>query len=124
MVTRQWRKSRTFGEACRHAWNGVYFAVREEKNFRVQLLVYALALVLGIVVRLPAHDLALVVLVSSFILTLEMVNTALEALANIVNPAYQEGLRLVKDVSAGAVFVASAAAVVIGLLLFIPALLY
>ncbi|MBI4021822.1 MAG: diacylglycerol kinase family protein [Candidatus Andersenbacteria bacterium] len=124
MTTRQWRKSRTFGEACWHAWDGVYFAARQEKNFRVQLVVYAMAMVLGVVLGLPARDLALVVLVSSFILTLEMVNTAIEALANVVDPKYHEGLRLVKDVAAGAVLVTSAAAIVIGLFLFIPALLY
>lgn len=123
MATRAWRKSQTFGEACRHAWDGVRLAATREKNIRIQLALYILALVLSAVI-LPARDAALVVVVSSVILALEMINTAIESLADVVDARYHEALRAVKDMTAGAVFVVSAAAVAVGLLLFVPALVY
>lgn len=124
MVARQWQKSRTVGEAFWHAWEGVRWAAKQEKNFRIQIAVYGLALALGAVLGLPARDMALIVLSAAVILGLEMVNTAVETLADAVDAHYHERLRLVKDLAAGAVLVASAAAVAVGLLLFGPALVY
>lgn len=120
---RSWRKSRTFGEACRHAWEGVRFAVVHERNFRIQLAVYAVVAALGVWVNLSAVAWALVLLASAFILSMELINTAIETLANTVNAAWDDQLRTVKDLAAGAVLVASISALAVGLLLFLPALL-
>jgi len=122
-MPRQWRKSRTFSEAFRHAWDGMRFAFKNERNFRVQLVIYVSVLLLGLAIQLSATSLALIVLAASIILVLELVNTAIEVLSNVVSPEYHEGLRRVKDIAAGSVMVASIAAVLVGLLLFIPALL-
>lgn len=123
MAVNAWRKSKTLGEACRHAWDGIRVAVIKERNVRIQLAVYGLALIVGALV-LPVRDVVLVIIVSSTILALEMVNTAIESLADVVDARYHEALRTVKDLTAGAVLVVSAAAVVGGLLLFVSALVY
>ena len=122
-MPRQWRKSRTFSEASRHAWEGMRFAFKNENNLRIQLVVYVVVLLLGLVFRLSAVSLAVIILVASIILALELVNTAIEVLSNAVSPEYNEELRHVKDIAAGSVMVVSIAAILIGLLLFVPALL-
>ena len=119
----QWQKSKTIAEASRHAWDGVRGAFTAERNFRVQLIVFGAALLLGWLLGLPASGLAMIMLAGTLVGCLELINTALENLSNVVSPAYQEVLRGVKDMAAGAVLLGSIGAVLVGLLLFIPALL-
>jgi diacylglycerol kinase len=122
-MSQGWHKSRTFAEVFRHAGDGVRHAFKNERNLRVQLVVYVVALLLGWWLQLSVLSLALVVLASGFIMSLELFNTAVEDLSNIINPTYHKGLQRVKDVAAGAVLVASITAIIIGLLLFGSALL-
>jgi diacylglycerol kinase len=117
-----WEKSKTLAEASGHAWDGVLGAIKSERNVRIQIIIYIVAFLLGWLLGLPAASLALILLVGSFIVCLELINTALETLANVINPNYHEALRNVKDMAAGAVLIASLAAIAIGLLLFIPAI--
>jgi len=121
-MDRQWQKSRTFWEACGHALVGIRHTFQGERNFRIQLVIYAVALLAGLLLKLSATSLAVMILAAVVILTLESINTALEALSNVVSHQYNTELRYVKDVAAGAVLLASVGAILIVLLLFIPAL--
>jgi diacylglycerol kinase len=58
------------------------------------------------------------------VLILELINTAIEAIVDMVSPEIQEKAKIAKDVSAGAVLVASIAAVFIGGLIFLPKILH
>jgi diacylglycerol kinase len=121
-MEKQWQKSRSFWEACGHAVDGIGRAIKQERNFRIQLVMYVLVLTIGWLLNISYIGLALIILTAVLILALELINTALETLSNVVSPEYSQELRYVKDVAAGAVMIMSLAAIVIGLLLFIPAL--
>lgn len=114
---KNWDRSRTLAEACRYAGRGVVYSIKADRNARFQLVVMVIVLVSAVWLRLPWADLAMVVLVSALVLSLEMVNTAVEEIANLVQPELHERVRNLKDAAAGAVLVASLAAVVVGLLL-------
>lgn len=119
---RGWSKSRTFREACRYAWRGMVFGVKAERNMRIQLTVCVAVLISAVLLALPPVELAVIILVSVLVLALEMVNTAAEELANIVKPEFHERVRRFKDATAGAVLLASLAAIFIGWLLLGPPL--
>lgn len=77
-------------------------------------------MILGIVFKITTSEWLHLTLIISFVLILELVNTAIEETINIISPEIQERAKIAKDVSAGAVLVSSIAAAIIGVFLFIP----
>lgn len=113
LSARRWgRSARAAGAGLRHTWV-------HEPNFRLQLGAAALALALAAWLRAP---LAPIVLVSALVLALELVNTAVEALTDLVSPQQHPLARVAKDAAAGAVLLASAFAVLVGLAVLGPPL--
>ena len=56
------------------------------------------------------------------VLALETLNTAIEKLVDFVSPGYRKEAGLVKDIAAGAVLIAAIAAVIVGIIVFVPKL--
>lgn len=109
-------KNQPFGRRLRHAVDGIAAALRSEASLRTQVVLgLAAALVLAWL-RPPAIWVALCVLAAAMVLALELVNTALEQLADRLHPELHPRIRIAKDCAAGAVLIASICAVVIGLL--------
>ncbi len=105
------------------AFEGLKTAIKKGKNFRIQLFVGSLTVLLGLILKLnPVEWLALIILIS-FVLILELVNTSLEAIVDMVSPEIQDKAKIAKDVAAAAVLISSLAAVLAGLILFLPKLL-
>ena len=89
---------------------------------RIQVIIYAAAIILALWVGLDPTQQVLIVLAATLIVVLEMVNTVVEELADMVQPTYHERVGHLKDIIAGAVMVASFSAILIALLLFGPPL--
>lgn len=106
----------------RYAFDGVRY-VLSEPNFRIQLGILALALIAAGLFRVEPVDWLAIVLVSLAVLIMEMLNTVIESLVDLVAPEYQPLARIAKDVAAGAVLLAAIAAVIVGSYIFIPRLL-
>jgi len=77
---------------------------------------------LGLYLRLGAVQWAVLVLTYGLVLVAELLNSALEALTDLVSPAYHPLAERAKDVAAGAVLVAAVASVAVGLLILGPPL--
>ncbi|WP_051913547.1 diacylglycerol kinase [Thermus caliditerrae] len=107
---------RSFG----YAWEGVRYAWRVQRNFRVEVCLAALAL--GLALWLGV-SLVPVLLLTVLVLSLELLNTALEALTDLASPVYHPLAKRAKDTAAGAVLLASLTAFLLGLYLFLPPLL-
>lgn len=90
------------------------------RNFRIQVFLGILAVTLGAFFEISVFEWLALILIIASVLILELINTAIEEIVNIVSPEIQERARVAKDVSAGAVLIASLAAVFIGALLFFP----
>jgi diacylglycerol kinase len=77
---------------------------------------------LGVILKLPAFSWALLVLAIGMVVCTEAMNTAVEVLADRVTLEQDQSIGITKDLAAGAVLLSSLAAVVVGLLIFIPPL--
>lgn len=117
-----YHKSDSLGEASQHAWSGVWVAFATERNLRIQAVVYVIVLAVAILVQLSFLEVAMIVLAATVVMALEMVNTAVEHFADVVEPRYSKVVGRIKDFTAGAVLLTSIAAVVVGLLLIVPPL--
>ncbi|MCS6937192.1 MAG: diacylglycerol kinase [Candidatus Bipolaricaulota bacterium] len=96
---------------------GVY-AQRSRRNLVVEGLCGLAALGLGLALQLDALRLGVILLTIALVIALEMVNTAIESLLDVVQPDLHPTVKRIKDVSAGAVLIVSLGAVALGLLLF------
>jgi diacylglycerol kinase len=110
---------RSFG----FAGQGVWHAVCTQRNVRVQLLAGAGAVVLGLVLGITATDWAAIVLAIGLVLTAETFNTVVEAIVDLCTSEYHPLAKIAKDTAAGAVLIASAAAVGVGIAVFLPRLI-
>ena len=109
-------KNRPFPERLRHATAGIATAWRGESSFRAQTALAAAAAITLAILRPPLVWVALCLVSAAMVLALELVNTALESLADRLHPEIHPAIRAAKDCAAAAVLVAAATAAVIGLL--------
>ncbi|HBB73565.1 MAG TPA: diacylglycerol kinase [Planctomycetaceae bacterium] len=105
------------------AFRGVAVAVRGHVSFAAHLPAAAAAVALGACLGLDAGEWCLVALAIGGVLGAEAFNTAIEELAKAVGTYPDDGIRDALDVASGGVLVAVTAAVVVGLVLFVPKLL-
>ena len=101
-----------------HAWRGVAAAWRSEVHLRLHGLATVAVVALGFYCRLGRLEWALVTLAVGLVWSLELVNTAVEAVVNLVSPEYHPLAGKVKDMAAGAVLTAAIGAAVVGLIVF------
>ena len=100
-----------------HAYQGIIYALRTQRNMRIHAVVAALVLVAGLLVGVSALELAALVLTIMIVFVTEILNTALEFVVDLVTKEYHPLAKLAKDVSAGAVLVSSVGAVLVGYLI-------
>lgn len=81
-----------------------------------------LAVVIGFVLGLSAGEWVAVVLAIGIVMATEVVNTAIEYLADAVHPEMDPGIRRAKDAAAGGVLIASVAAAAVGAIVYLPKL--
>ena len=99
-------KNQRFRARLGFALRGLAHALRTEASLRLQALAGAAALVALLVLRPPAVWWALVLLASAAVLSAELLNTAIEHLADLLHPQQSPAIRLVKDCAAAAVLIA------------------
>ena len=105
-----------------YAFTGIYDLLRSEPNTRIHLLATVCALIAGILLRISKTEWCIILVVIALVWAAEAFNTAIEKLTDHLFPEYHETARFTKDVAAGAVLVCAIAALVCGLIIFIPKL--
>jgi len=113
-------RSTSLPRAFGYAVLGVWRAVRNEANLRIELALGVLALALAYWLGAP---LVPVVLAAGLVLTAELFNSAIEALVDLASPERQELAAAAKDMAAGGVLVAALCAFLVGLAILGPPLL-
>ncbi len=113
----------SFWEGFQFASEGLLYAFRTQRNFRVHLAAAFAVIILGAWLRLPRQSWAILALIIGLVLTAEMINTAAEALVDLTSPEYHPLAKLVKDLMAGAVLIVALISVIVGLLILGPPLL-
>jgi undecaprenol kinase len=112
-------KNQAFAARLGFALRGLAYAVRTERSVRIQLLALVLVIAALVVLKPGALWWALVLISSSAVLAAELVNTAVERLADELHPQDSPGIGLVKDCAAAAVLVAVLGAVAVGMSLIV-----
>jgi diacylglycerol kinase (ATP) len=101
-----------------YAFQGILYATRTQTNMRIHLVAAAFAMFASLFLRLERAYVAIVVLCIALVIALELVNTAIEAVVDLMTVAHHPLAKIAKDAAAGAVLVVSMAAVIVGYLAF------
>ncbi len=107
--------------AC--AGRGFLLVLQGERHMKVHLVAFAFVLAAGFYFRLSPWEWVCLLGVSVLVLTLEMVNAALEHTLDLLHPGEHPTVGAAKDIMAGAVLVAVCLALVVGAILFLPHML-
>ena len=105
------------------AIEGLISALKNEKHMKVHILAAIIIVILAIVINASKVEILIISLSVSFVVITELVNTAVEAIIDLVSPERHPLAKLAKDVAAGAVLVAAINALCVGYLLFYDKLL-
>ena len=107
-----------------YAGQGVGYAFRTQRNFRIHLIIGAIALSLSLYFHLSAVACSIISLTTALVLVLELLNTALEAVVDLtVGREFHQLAKIAKDCAAGAVLIAAIAALMIASVLLLPNIL-
>ena len=91
----------------RHAFDGLFWTMLAEQNFRVMIALVILTLIVGVWLPLKFWQWTALVIASVLMLVVELINTAIEKAMDLVLPASLEEIKVIKHIMAGAAFVAS-----------------
>jgi len=101
-----------------HAGKGVVVFLKTTPNAWIQLLIFLIALSLGIYFHITSTEWMFLVLAAGFVFAAEAFNTAIEIDIDLTSPEFHPYARDTKDVAAGAVLIASVTALIIGVVIF------
>ena len=115
----EWNK---FLRSFPYAWSGIIHTFKTQRNMRIHGMVTILVLILLWWLNVPRGDVLLVFFCIALVMSLELVNTAIEAVVDLVTEEWHPQAKIAKDVAAGAVLFSVFISVIIGLYVFVPPL--
>lgn len=111
---------RSFKKSLSHAFAGLGYAFREERNFQIEFVIGVIVVMLSLLFPLSSVERSVMFLLIGTVLTLELFNTAFERLLDMLKPRIHPYVKVVKDMVAGAVLIGSLTSLIIGLIIFLP----
>ena len=109
-----------FIKSIGYALKGWAFFFGKEKNGQLHLAAAFIVILFGFILHISTTEWQSILLCIALVLTLEMMNSALEKFIDLLHPAQHEQIKWVKDVAAGAVLLSSIISAVIGIIIFSP----
>lgn len=114
------KRKQPLWKSFRYAFEGIGTGVRKERNMKIHCAVAALVVLAGLWLGLSAVEWCICFGLFGLILALELVNTAVEAVVDLVTEEKKPLAKLAKDTAAGAVLIAAIMAAAAGLIIFLP----
>ena len=115
-------KSKNVITSFKYAFQGVFSAIKTERNLKIHISIMILVIIAGIFLKISKMEWIICIILFGIVISAEMFNTAIEQTVDIAMPEKNEKAKIAKDVSAGAVLIVAIASAIIGLIIFIPKL--
>lgn len=108
------------GKSFMHAMRGLVYVFKNEQNFRIHTLLTIITVATIYFFPLFTWERVLVIILIVMVLTMELLNTALERFADLLKPRLNYYVGTIKDIMAAAVLITSVGALIIGILILWP----
>ena len=106
-----------------YAFQGIYTCISKERNMKIHCGFSALVVLAGIILKLSVTEWCICLTLFGLVMALELVNTSVEAVVDLVTEERKPLAKIAKDTAAGAVVIAAIMAAIIGCIIFIPKIL-
>ena len=104
----------------KYALTGIVTALKEEPNLKFHFLFGVLVIIAGVILRISRTDWMIIIFLIGFVISVELTNTAIEAVVDAFTDKEHPWAKLAKDISAGAVLVAAVTSAILGIIIFLP----
>lgn len=107
-------------DSFRYAFNGIRLLIQNEHNAWIHCFAAICVVIAGFFFGISDREWIAVIIVIGAVLSAEAINSAIESLADLVSPGYNENVKKTKDMAAGSVLIMAIAAAIVGCIIFIP----
>ena len=107
-------------KSVHYAYRGAMLLLKTEASIQMQFVIAVLVIIAGFYFNISTTEWVLQCLAIGMVMSIEGVNTAIESLADFIHPEYHDKIGFIKDISAGAVFIAAMVAIVVGIIIYFP----
>ena len=114
------RLRKSFG----YAFKGIDDVIKHEPNMKIHVVVAILVVIMAIILKVSIIEWIILVLLIGSVLAAETINTTIENLVDMYTKEYDEKAKIVKDTAAGTVLILAITSAIIGLIIFIPKIIY
>lgn len=106
-----------------YAFSGIFSCIRKERNIKIHCFAAVMVTIFGFLLKISVTEWLVCLILFGLIMGLELVNTAIEAVVDLVTQERKPLAKTAKDTAAGAVLIAAIFAAVAGCVIFIPKIL-
>ena len=110
-------------KSFRHALAGIRALIVSEHNARIHLTATIAVVIMSLILKVSRHEGLMITIAVGFVWIAEMFNTCIEKTMDFISTEKRLEIKLIKDIAAGAVLIASITAFILGLTIFIPKIL-
>lgn len=103
-----------------YAFSGIKLLIKEEHNALIHLFAAIVAIGMGVAFEITSVEWIFVVVSIGLVFSAELFNTAIEHLCNYISPMNNVVIKKVKDLAAAGVLMVAIAALVVGVIIFVP----
>lgn len=114
------RLRKSFG----YAFKGIDDVIKHEPNMKIHVVVAILVVIMAFILKVSIIEWIILVLLIGAVLAAETINTTIENLVDMYTKEYNEKAKIVKDTAAGTVLILAITSAIIGLIIFIPKIIY
>lgn len=109
--------------SLKYAFSGIVVALKEEPNLKFHFLAGLFVIIVAFLLEISKTDWTIIIFLIGFVISVELTNTAIEAVIDAFTDKEHPGAKLAKDISAGAVLVSAITSAIIGIIIFLPYLM-
>ncbi len=124
MISRDERKSekgiKKFINSFKYPISGLRYAYKNEQNLEVDIGIAVLVVILGFLFKISVSEWAILTITVGLVISFELINTALEAVVDLITDKYHPLAKVAKDTSAAAVLILAIVSIIEGLIIFLP----
>ncbi len=113
-------KIKRLAKSFLYAVRGLSKTFKEEQNFKIHTFIAVVVILIGWYVGISRYEWIFLVLIIGLVMLMEIANSAVERIADVLKPRINSYVKEIKDITAAGVLVASVIAVIVGLIIFMP----
>jgi undecaprenol kinase len=124
IISRDERKNqrgiKKFINSFKYPFSGLRYAYKNEQNLAVDIGMAVIVIVLGVLLNISVVEWAILTITVGLVISLELVNTSIEAVVDLVTQEYHPLAKVAKDTSASAVLILAIVSIIEGIIIFLP----